>query len=408
MNEPVEIIGLGHSGHGVTAEGVFIPYTAPGDVVRLTRREGKRGAIGEIMRPSALRRNPPCGYFTRCGGCALQHIAPEAYLDWKREQVAVALAQRGFKDVAIDAILSVPRGTRRRAAFKARKERGILLLGFYEAESHRIVDIESCPLLVLALARLLPVLRERLAPILANGDAAELHATASDTGVDLSLRWKGARGPDVLMQLADLAQAAALARLSWNGELVAQTREPVLRIGNFTAALPPEPFLQPTREGEQVLQKLVQEGVGGAKHVADLFAGCGTFALSLVAPGRTVHAADASGPMIAALTTAVRGRTDVTTEERDLFRQPLSAEQLARFDAVVIDPPRPGAKAQAEQLSASRVDRIVYVSCSPASFARDARILVNGGYSLTRVTPVDQFLWSPHVELVALFRRDGN
>jgi 23S rRNA (uracil1939-C5)-methyltransferase len=209
----------------------------------------------------------------------------------------------------------------------------------------------------------------------------------------------------LLVDLAQLASAMGAARLTWNGELIAQDAPPMLAVGRFHVPLPPEPFLQPTAEGEGILQSLVAEGVGEAKRVADLFAGVGTFALAL-ADRREVHAVDSDRAMIEALASAARaGRARVTTETRDLFRRPLMPADLARFDAVVIDPPRPGAKAQAEALARSQVRRIAYVSCNPASFARDARILVDGGYRLGRVRPIDQFVWSPHTELAAIFER---
>jgi 23S rRNA (uracil1939-C5)-methyltransferase len=406
MSGEVEITGLGHSGHGVTSGGLFVPYAAPGDVVRVAESGESRARLLEILQPSPSRTSPSCRHFTRCGGCALQHISRDAYVSWKKDLVVAALAHRGFSDVPVDDIQGVAPGTRRRAQFKARKNGGQTALGFYEPESHRIVDVEECPILLPELAALLAPLRRALNGLFTNGDSAELHATATDTGIDLSIKWKRARSPDVLSTLAAWCRTLGLARLSWNGELVALAHEPSLRIGRFDVLLPPEPFLQPTRQGERLLQELVRDGVSGARHLADLFAGCGTFALSLAAPGRAILAADQSGPMIAALGMAARtGSIQVQTEERDLFRRPIDGAGLGRFDAVILDPPRPGAKAQAEQLALSAVRRIVYVSCNPASFARDARILANGPFRITRITPVDQFLWSPHVELVAVFER---
>jgi 23S rRNA (uracil1939-C5)-methyltransferase len=208
------------------------------------------------------------------------------------------------------------------------------------------------------------------------------------------------------MELSDFASALNLARLTWNGELVALARTPSLRIRRFTLALPPEAFLQPTVEGERMLQALVCEAVGGAKRVADLFAGCGSFALPL-ADGRAVHAVEIAGPQLDALAGAAKaGNAELTTQARDLFRRPLTSSELGRFDAVVLDPPRPGALAQAQALAESTVPNVFYVSCSPATFARDARSLCDGGYRLARVVPVDQFLWSPHVELFAHFTRE--
>jgi 23S rRNA (uracil1939-C5)-methyltransferase len=357
------------------------------------------------MEAGAARAQPACPHFGLCGGCAVQHVAHAEYLAWKRQGVVAALAQRGFADVAVDPVVAVPPGTRRRASFKARRAGEAVLLGFYERDSHAVVDIGKCPVLVPALENLLPRLRRELVRLLRSGETAELHITAVGTAIDVALKLKRARDAALLTGLAMFGSAIGAARLTWNGELVGQIEAPTLAVGRFQVPLPPEAFLQPTAEGEGILQSLVVEGVGDAKRIADLFAGAGTFALRL-ADKRDVHAADSEGGMIAALASAARaGRARVTTETRDLFRRPLLPGELERFDAVVIDPPRPGAKTQAEMLGRSAVPRIVYVSCNPASFARDARILVDGGYKFDRVRPIDQFVWSPHTELVACFGR---
>jgi 23S rRNA (uracil1939-C5)-methyltransferase len=405
MIETVEILRLGHAGDGITEDGLFVPYTVPGDVVRVIR-EGARGRLQGIVTPGPWRAEPVCSHFGRCGGCALQMMAREPYLAWKRESVLNALKPRGFTDVPVEEIRAVPPGTRRRAMFKARGDSGRVALGFYEAESRRLVDISECPVLVPALARLIGPLKAQLAQILKPNETAELHATAAETGVDLSLKIKRARRPDLLMALSEMASALKLARLNWNGETVAIAATPAMSIGRFTVALPPESFLQPTKEGEAILQGLVHEEAGSARRIADLFSGCGTFALDL-AEGRAIHAVDSASAQIEALVGAAKtGRANLTAETRDLFRRPLLASELARFDTVVLDPPRPGATAQVQALAQSVVPTVLYVSCNPASFARDARILADGGYRLTRVVPLDQFLWSPHVELFARFLRE--
>jgi 23S rRNA (uracil1939-C5)-methyltransferase len=405
MSEIVVISKLGHAGDGLTEEGLFVPLTVPGDVVRIAR-EGGRGRVLEIITPGASRTAAACAHFGRCGGCALQMLAMEPYLAWKRDLVVTALKQRGFADLPVEEIRAVPAGSRRRAMFKARASGKGVALGFYEAGSRNLVDIVECPVLVAQLARLIAPLKTRLGGLIKPGETAELHATSTDTGVDLSVKLKGAREPGLLMALSELAAALKLARLSWNGELVAMAEAPSLRIGDCSVALPPESFLQPTKEGERILQELAGEAAEGARSVADLFCGCGTFALAL-AKKHTVHAADSIEPQIRALEAAARAcGAKVTTEVRDLFRRPLLPAELGRFDCVVLDPPRPGAQAQAAALAQSKVPRLLYVSCNPASFARDARILVDGGYRLTRVVPLDQFLWSPHVELFAQFARE--
>lgn len=402
--EIVEIVRLGHAGDGVTADGAFVPGTVPGDVARV-RREGERGHLLELITPGPDRTAPPCVHFGRCGGCALQHVAQPAYLAWKRDLVVTALKQRGFVDVPVDDIHAVAPGTRRRASFKAQAAGGHVSVGFYEAGSRVLVDLSECPILVPELARLIPRLRGHLAKLLRANETAELLATATDSGIDLTLSLKRKRDVDVLMALSGMASALGLARLTWNGEDVAIAEAPTLRVGRFTVMLPPGAFLQPTKEGERALQHLVVAASAGARSVADLFSGCGTLALALT-EGRTVHAVDGVASHVDALTAAAKqGRAKVTGETRDLFRRPLLASELARFDAVVLDPPRPGAAAQAKALAQSRVPKVLYVSCSASSFARDARLLVDGGYRLDRVVPIDQFLWSPHVELFAQFSR---
>src|SRR5215471_16689593 len=402
--ETVEIVKLAHAGDGVTADGVFVPYTVPGDVVRILREENK-GRVVEIVTPGPSRAAPPCPHFGRCGGCALQHVELRSYLNWKRDLVVTALKQRGFADVEVDAIHAVAPGTRRRANFKARTDGKGVQLGFYEPESRNLVDLAECPVLVPELAKLMAPLRRELAKTLRAGETAELFATLTDSGIDLALKLKRAESADLFAALSSLASALKLARLSWNGEEVAVAEKPLIRIGRFSVALPPDAFLQPTREGERLLQEAVVAEAGGARSIADLFSGCGTFALAL-AESNSVHAVDSIASQVNALTAAARaGRAKLTADVRDLFRLPLLPAELKRFDTVVIDPPRPGAREQASALARSEVKRVHYVSCNPASFARDARILADGGYRLKRVRPLDQFLWSPHVELFATFTR---
>jgi len=404
VNDPVEIMRLGHAGDGVASDGTFIPYTVPGDVVRLAGPP--RSHPPEILTAGPTRTAPICGHFGICGGCALQHVETQAYLDWKREQVLGALAQRGFTGIAVEAIRAVGPATRRRAVLKARRTRNGVALGFYEPESRNLVDLAECPVLVPAIANALPRLRSALADLLKPDDTAELHITHTREGLDVSLKWKRKTSADTLVALSVFANAMDLARLVWNGELVALARSPTLEIGGHFVQLPPEPFLQATAEGEAILQSLVREGVGAAKNVADIFSGCGTFGLFL-AKGRSIAAFESNAEMLAALSAAARARgSNVTVERRDLFRRPLFPTELTKFDAVVINPPRPGAKAQSEQLARSSVPRVVYVSCNPASFTRDARILADGGFRVARVVPLDQFVWSPHVELVAELTRD--
>jgi 23S rRNA (uracil1939-C5)-methyltransferase len=404
MREIVEIVKQGSAGDGVAADGLFVPYTVPGDIARVTR-EGARGCLEEIITPGQSRTNPACRHFGRCGGCALQMLERDTYLAWKRDLVVTALKQRGFEHPPVEDIRAVAPGTRRRASFKAKRVKDGVRLGFYEPGSRDLVDLDECPVLLPQLAQTMPLLRTHLAPVLNPGDTAELFVTAADNGIDLSLKLQRPRGPDILMALAEMASALKLARLLWNGEAVAIADPPNLRIGKVRVALPPDSFLQPTREGERILQDLVRGETGEASQSADLFSGCGTFTFVL-AETSAVHAADGDRAHIVALAEAAkRSGANVASETRDLFRRPLTPEEVSRFELVLLDPPRIGASAQTLALARSQTRRILYVSCNPASFARDARVLADGGYTLTRVVPLDQFLWSPHVELFAVFSR---
>ncbi len=404
MNEVVEIVRVGHAGDGVTADGRFVPLTVTGDVVRITQN-GNRARVEEIVAPGPARIAPACRHFGRCGGCALQMMEQSAYLAWKRDLVIAALHQRGFVEPPMEAIREVPAQSRRRAMLKCRKAGHQLLLGFYEPDSHRLVDIEECPVLVPEITSLLAPLKQALGRILKPGEQAELQVTASDSGLDLSVKLARRRDPDLLMEFSRLAAELNLARLCWNGEPVVVNTPPALRIGLVSVALPPEPFLQATKKGEELLQQLVLKAADGARRIADLFCGCGTFAFVLGEQAQ-VTAIDSGAAQIAAVNAAAReSGARVHGQTRDLFRRPLMPAELDRFDCVVLDPPRPGATAQVRNLAQSDMPTILYVSCNPASFARDARILCDGGYRLTRVVPVDQFLWSPHVELFAQFTR---
>jgi 23S rRNA (uracil1939-C5)-methyltransferase len=404
----VDILRIGHRGDGETADGLYVPFTVPGDKVTI-ETNGDRARVVAILDPGPTRAAPACKHFGVCGGCALQHVEAAAYREWKREQVVQALAQRGIVGVDVAPVVAIASATRRSAVLAARLTRSGVVLGFQERFRHFIVDVEECPVLHPRLAALLPKLRAGLEGELSTRGQAEIGLTLTDTGVDTVL---GLPNIDLdqkrRTQLASLAAVLALTRLTVNGELLAQAHTPTLRWGDVAVALPPGAFVQAVAEAERAMQTLVVEILQGAKRIADLFSGCGAFTFPL-ARHAAVAAFDSDADAIAALAAAAQraqGLKPVTAERRDLFRRPLLAAELDKFDAVVIDPPRAGAKAQTEQLAASKVRTIAVVSCNPATFARDARALIEGGYALKRVTPIDQFLWSPHVELVAHFARE--
>jgi 23S rRNA (uracil1939-C5)-methyltransferase len=348
-----------------------------------------------------------CRHFGICGGCATQDLAPAANRALKRDLVVSALARQGFANASVEDVVEVPPHTRRRATFKAMKRGGETQIGFHAARSHEIVDMHECLVLTPRLFVLVAGLRTMMGALLRDTEQADIEVTDTDAGFDVALHWQ--RKPDTALN-AELARWAAqlkLARVTGRNGILVELAAPTVRFGDAPVKLPPGAFLQPTREGEALLQSRVLAAVKGAKRVADLFAGCGTFALVLAKQAR-VHAVEREGAMLDALAAGARatqGLKPLTTEKRDLFKLPVTPPELAEFDAVVLDPPRAGAAAQVAELAQSRVRRIAYVSCDPASFARDARVLVERGYAMGAITPVDQFLWSSHIELVAAFAR---
>jgi len=410
---------LGARGDGIAEHQgvpVYIPLAAPGDLVRVRigspRGEGVVGELLELVRPGPERAAAPCRHFGACGGCTLQHLAAPSYDSWKADLVRRALDHRGLGEVAVAPTVTVPPGTRRRVTLAARQGRRSLFLGFHERQSNRIIDLEECPVARPEIVALLPGLRELLAGILAESEAADIAITLLDDGLDVVIAAARAPDLDVREKLAGFAEAQDLARLSWQvgeepADPVAHRRAGIRRFGGVDVVVPPAGFLQASDEGEAALTRLVLDGVAGAAKVADLFAGVGTFTFPLAAQARVV-AVDGDAAAIRALDHAARSASSAGRVEpalRDLFRNPLDAAELSQFDAVVFDPPRAGARDQAAELARSPVPVVVGVSCNPASFARDARTLVDGGYCLDLVTPVDQFVWSAHVELVGIFRR---
>jgi 23S rRNA (uracil1939-C5)-methyltransferase len=359
---------------------------------------------------------PVCRHFGTCGGCALQHLDEAHYAEAKLGLVRRALERHGLGDAQVAPVRLLPPGTRRRVRFslaRPRDARARPQIGFAERASHRVVDLKECAVLKPLLFALVGPLRELAGELLQPGEGGHASLQGVASGIDLLLDVP--RIPDLraLEALAAFATAHDLARLSWrrSGDPtivpVAQRRPVRAHFAGIAVDLPPDAFLQATAAAEKALTEAVLAALPDARHVADLFAGIGTFSFALAARGR-VHAVEGWPPAVAALRAAARRAgfdPRITAEERDLEVQPLQPEELQGFDAVVFDPPRNGARSQAAALARSRVPQIVAVSCNPATFARDARLLVDGGYRLTGVQPIDQFVWSPHLELVAAFER---
>ena len=409
----MEITGLGARGDGIgriEGRAVFVPFAAPGDRLRVAiegeREGGLAGRILERLADGPERAAPPCPHFGDCGGCALQHLVPGAYLQWKQALLGEALARRGVT-AEVEELRVLPPASRRRAVLTALRQGDRVVLGFNAAASARVVDLARCLVLDPRLVALLAPLRQALGSVLSPRETANVALTLTDSGVDLWLQNRRALGLAARQALIDLAEAQDLARIvaGPEAEPVILRRQPRVIFAGIAVALPPGAFLQPSVAGERLLSEAVVSALADRKRVADLYAGCGTFTLALAAKAK-VHAVEGDGPALAALADAARGLGGrVSTERRDLARAPLAAAELDRFDGLVFDPPRAGAKEQAAEIARSRLGLVVAVSCHPGSFARDARILVDGGFRLERVMPVDQFPWSPHLELVGVFRR---
>jgi 23S rRNA (uracil1939-C5)-methyltransferase len=408
FNARLQIEGLGQRGEGLSRgpDGtVFVPYALPGETI-IAEVDGSRGKLVEIRTASPDRIRPICRYFSACGGCAVQTLAEQPYAQWKQGLLADAMRQAGIKAKA-EPLRDAHGAGRRRATFHARTDAsGRAITGFMEARAHKIVEIEGCPVLAPSLQEA-PQIARALAQILAaSGRPLDILMTATASGLDVDLKGHGPLNEDETQRLVRFALRHDLARLSNHGAIVTVQRPPVVLMGKAMVAVPPGAFLQATEAGEATLAEEVCAAMTGASRIADLFAGVGTFSLRLAAFA-PVHASDADEPALDALAKAARSAAlrPVTIETRNLFRRPLSAEELAPFDAVIFDPPRAGAELQARAIAKSRVPVIVAVSCNAQTFARDAAILCSGGYALERVLPVDQFRYSPHLEIVATFKR---
>jgi len=412
VTEHIVITRLGRHGDGIAdtpAGPVYVPYTLPGETAAVEQWPGhpdRRHLIKvEIAGPERI--VPVCPHFGTCGGCALQHLATARYRDWKRALVTDALTQVGL-DTPVDDLIDAHGEGRRRAVFHARRgTRDVLEVGFSARKAHQVVAIDRCPILAPGLDGAIETAWAIAEQLTGARKPLDIQVTATDTGLDVDVRGSG---PLTAAHIADLAQVAErrrLVRLTRHGEIMVQRATPMLKMGRAQVVLPPGAFLQATTAGEAALARLVEAYCDGAKTVADLFCGVGPFALRLAERAR-ITAADNDADAIAALAraaTATQGLKPIEAQARDLIRRPFASAELKGVDAVVFDPPRQGAEVQARALAASAAPTVVAVSCNSVTFARDARILVDGGYRLLRVTPVDQFLYSAHVELVALFRK---
>ena len=421
------ITRLGGQGDGVLdlpdGNRAYVPFALPGE--RVSARLGKPKGDGfaaqlvEIEAASAERIEPVCQHFMACGGCGLQHWADAPYRVWKRDRLVQALVRRDFQDAPVEELRVVPPASRRRIDLNARRIGKAVVIGYHEAGSHRLIDIAECPVARSELLAPLPDLREALRPLLGEGKGIDLKLAAMENGLDLLLAGPLRLDGAVRSDLAALAAKHNIRRLAWRGsletappEILAQSEAPYVHFGAVRVTPPPGGFLQATAEAEAMMADILMAVLpqGGAA-VADLFSGCGAFGLRMAAAGHRVLAYDADKRAIAALTAAANSQGlagRIRAEARDLERRPLLGADLKSLDALLLDPPRAGARAQVQAIvqapAKQRPGLILMAACDPNSFARDARALVDAGYGLQKAVPIDQFLWSPHLELAAVFR----
>ncbi len=409
MKQKIEITDIGVNGDGVgrlpDGRAVFVPFTAAGDVVHAHIDED-RGQVISFEEKSALRVEPSCRHFTICGGCALQHVHEAAYRAFKKRQVSEALGKSGVDVPETFEAVFIPEGTRRRANFAAVVTKGKTIIGFHERKSANIRDVPDCLLITDEVREVVEGFRPFLAAIAGEGKKMDVLIQCIDGAREIALTGKIAPGWEAQQALSDALCALGLARISLRArdyesyEILLDAKGFYKRFDSLMVNLAPGAFLQPSAEGERVLADLVLEGVGDASCIADLFCGNGTFTGPLM--GRDIIAADLAADAIASLK-----KTGVRAQMRNLFKDPMRAEELEDRDCVILDPPRAGAMAQIKVLADTRIPKIVYVSCSPQSFAKDAALLIHGGYRFDMLTLVDQFIWSPHTEVVGVFSK-GN
>jgi 23S rRNA (uracil1939-C5)-methyltransferase len=401
---------VGHRGDGVAltdGQTVYVPYALAGETVEVAPvpDHPDRRRLLQVERASPQRVTPFCPHFGICGGCAIQHWETERYRAWKRDIVIETLAQAKLACEVAPLIDAHGLGRRRMTLHARTGADDVLKVGFSAANSHDIIPVDRCPILAPGLSGALDAGRAIAEPLISIGKPLDIQITATDNGLDVDVRGSGPLPAATIAMLSRVAEQHRLARLTRHGELVLMRAPPTIAIGAAQVTLPPGSFLQATTAGEETLAALVSGHCQRARQIADLFCGVGPFTLRLATTSR-ISAFDSDAGAVAALQKAAistSGLKPIKAEARDLFRRPLVPQELRDYDAVVFDPPRQGAQAQVRQLAASRIPVVVAVSCNVATFARDARILVDGGYSIEGVTPVDQFRHTPHVELVARF-----
>jgi len=408
LNAHLTIQKLTSRGEGMAKGPIFVPFALPGEDI-VAEVDGERGRLVEVLKPSPDRVAASCPHFGVCGGCAVQTLGAEAYAEWKRGLVVDALRHAGVS-AEVAPLRAAWGAGRRRATFHARFDfRGRAWVGFMEARSHTIFEIDACPILAPEMAGAVAAAREIAKALASVAKPLDLVVTGTRTGLDVDARGCGKLDFDTEQALIAVAQELDLARISNHGIVLIERRAPEIPCGRAVVTPPPGSFLQATAAGEETLTSVVAEALSGVKKCADLFSGSGAFALRLAEKAEVFCVESEATALNAALRAArnTQNLRGVKGEARDLFIRPLLPAELEKFDAVVFDPPRAGAEAQAKELARSSVPKIAAVSCNAQTFARDAKILVAGGYALENVIPVDQFLYSPHVELIGIFAKSS-
>lgn len=418
MSHKITIDEIGGRGDGLTelnGKMIYVPYTAPGDVIDI-KINGSKGRLRHIHQKSNHRIDALCPHYTRCGGCSLQHINANYYHEWKEGLIRTALENQGLRDVNIAPMIMSPLGSRRRTTFHAiGRADGQIVFGYAEKGSHNLIDIAECPILMPEITALIAPIKKLLSGLLKKKEKMSVAITMGENGIDLILKGRGDIDLSLRMDLAEFAEKNDLARISWfdtsiknsRYELLAERRKPFVKFEGNKVFFPEGSFLQATKQGQEALIRAMLDGIDGAKRIVDLFSGCGTFSIA-AAKYANVHAVENNEEMLTALKLSANqmsGIKQVSTELRDLFLRPLLPHELNNYDVAVIDPPRAGAKHQMVEILNSDLKKLVMISCNPITFSRDVESLTQAGFKMGTVTPVDQFLFSPHLEIISIFEK---
>ncbi|PHQ71125.1 MAG: 23S rRNA (uracil(1939)-C(5))-methyltransferase RlmD [Sneathiella sp.] len=419
MTVNLTIDHIGSSGDGVAfvdEKPVFVAYTAPGDVITAqlgeARGTGHMANLENILEAGTDRIAPACRHFGTCGGCSLQHLSPEFTATWKRQRIIDCLSKVGITDIDVEPTVTTALRSRRRVEFIASRRKKGAMIGYHLRRSHQIFDVGDCPVLHADLLALVKPLRAMLVTLLPRNSQARITATRTDNGPDILITANIELDLAVREILAAFVADNTLSRVSIAqkpgavAEVIAAARNAEVMLGDVPVVIAPGGFLQATEAGEQALVRRAVSALSSSKNIVDLFAGCGSFSFPLAKTAK-VHAVEGDEELAHALqNSANKNILPISTDVRDLFQRPLFPDELKSFDGLLFDPPRAGAQAQAEEIAKSNIETVVAVSCNPVSFSRDVAILVKAGYQLQSLLPVDQFLWSPHVEMIAVLTRE--